>query len=87
MTRVILWAILVIVLLRAVSRLMRGILEGMGHQPRAGGRRAGVPLARDPVCGVHLVPSKALSLGTGDDLLYFCSERCRDHYLAERKPA
>ncbi|OFW10247.1 MAG: hypothetical protein A3H96_18340 [Acidobacteria bacterium RIFCSPLOWO2_02_FULL_67_36] len=77
MTRVILWAILVIVLLRAVSRLMRGILEGMGHQPRAGGRRAGVPLARDPVCGVFVVPGQALTAQRGGTTQYFCSEQCR----------
>jgi len=82
-------AFLFLLLIRAIGRLVAGVLEGAGYTCAASGRgrTSTVHLVRDPVCGVHLVPSKALSLGTGDDRLYFCSARCRDRYLAERKPA
>ena len=39
-----------------------------------------VPLARDPVCGTFVVPAKALTGGTGADIRYFCSEKCRRAY-------
>lgn len=77
MARVILWAILAIVVLRALSRLLRGILEGAGYQPRTGGRPASVPLVRDPVCGVFVVPGQALTTERGGGTQYFCSEKCR----------
>jgi YHS domain-containing protein len=70
--------LLLFVLLRAVSRLWHGIIQGM-QAPRDQ-PPAAVPLARDPVCGTFVVPSRALTGGTGADLHYFCSENCRRTY-------
>ena len=78
MTRLILWAILVLVLLRLAWRLIRGVLEGMGYQRRGGANTVG--LVRDPVCGTFVMPSRALSSGTGTHTRYFCSEKCRREY-------
>ena len=65
-------------IIRAVSRLLRGIAEGMRvpqvQQPVA------VPLARDPVCGTFVVPSQALTIGSGAQTRFFCSEKCRRDY-------
>ena len=65
-------------IIRAVSRLLRGIAEGMRvpqvQQPSA------VPLARDPVCGTFVVPSLALTIGSGAQTRFFCSEKCRRDY-------
>ena len=82
-------AFLLILLIRAISRLVAGMLEGAGYtrEPSGRGHSSTVHLVRDPVCGVHVVPSKSLSVGTADARQYFCSERCRDRYLAERRPA
>lgn len=82
-------AFLLLLLIRAIGRLVAGVLEGAGYTREPSTRRGSstVHLVRDPVCGVHVVPSKSLSVGTGDACRYFCSERCRDRYLAERKPA
>jgi YHS domain-containing protein len=77
MARVIIWAILVIVVLRALSRLLRGVLEGAGYRPVSGGGPPGVPLVRDPVCGVFVVPGQALTAQRGGATQYFCSEQCR----------
>ena len=77
MTRFILYAILFVVLIRALSRLMRGILQGAGYQRDAIQAKPSVNLVRDPVCGVFVVPSKALTAGSGGDTKYFCSEKCR----------
>jgi YHS domain-containing protein len=67
--------ILLYIILRAVWRLVRGIAQGMSEpiekQPTS------VGLVRDPVCGTYVVPSRALTAGSGADIRFFCSERCR----------
>ena len=70
--------LLVYFILRAISRLFRGIAEGMRPSPPA--QPAAVPLARDPVCGTFVVPSRAFTAGSGADLQFFCSEKCRRAY-------
>ena len=75
------WVIRLLLLyfvLRALSRLWSGIVEGMSPPREA--QPAAVPLARDPVCGTFVVPARALTGGTGADIKYFCSENCRRTY-------
>lgn len=76
MMKFILYAILFLFLIRALSRLFRGVLEGAGYT-RVGTSQPSVNLVRDPVCGMFVVPSKALTSGSGGDTKYFCSEKCR----------
>jgi YHS domain-containing protein len=76
MGRLILWAILIFFVLRAVSRLLRGVLEGAGYRRDTPQQRS-VGLVKDPVCGVFVVPGQALTAGTGAGAKYFCSEKCR----------
>ena len=64
--------------LRAISRLLGGIAEGM-RGPRVQ-QPAAVPLARDPVCGTFVVPARAVTAGTGAEMRFFCSEKCRRAY-------
>ena len=64
---------------RAVLRLVRGIAAGM-QTPSAPKPPQAVPLVRDPVCGTYVVPSAALSEGTGSRMRFFCSENCRRAY-------
>ncbi len=74
MLRFLLILILFAVALRAFSRLFAGILEGAGYRREIG---PGVKLVRDPVCGVFVVRSQALTSGAGEGTRYFCSEKCR----------
>ena len=76
MARLILWTLLIALVLRALSRLVRGVLEGAGYGHEGGGP-PGVPLVKDPVCGVFVVPGQALMVGNGRDAKFFCSEKCR----------
>lgn len=75
MFRWLLWLILLYIIVRAIGRLIRGVAEGMSvprdKQPSA------VGLVRDPVCGTFVVPSRALTAGSGSEVRFFCSERCR----------
>jgi YHS domain-containing protein len=77
MGRLILWIILIVLVLRALSRLLHGVLEGAGYRRESRPQVRSVGLVRDPVCGVFVVPGKALTSGTGDSAKYFCSEKCR----------
>ena len=81
MAKLILYAILAFILARLAWRLIAGIFVGMGYQPPSTGRNA-VGLVRDPVCGTFVLPTKALTSGSGADMKFFCSEKCRRDYSA-----
>ena len=73
----ILRAILLYLVVRAVIRIVRGVLDGLRAPAEP---PAAVPLVRDPICGTFVVPSRALALGTGAETRFFCSEKCRRAY-------
>ena len=72
--------ILVIVVLRALWRLLRGVFEGAGYGDAGSRPVQSVKLVRDPVCGVFVAPGKALIARSAGETAYFCSERCRDQW-------
>ena len=78
-----------VLLVRAVWRFLAGVAQGL--RPPASARPdrgpSGVPLERDPICGTYVVPARALTIGQGEDVHYFCSERCRDQYRQARRLA
>ncbi len=78
----------VFLLARAIWRFVAGVLDGMSS-PRQTASADGAPvaLARDPVCGTYVVPSRAVTSGRGESLRYFCSERCRDQHTGDRRLA
>ena len=80
MARLILWAVLFLIVVRLLWRFVRGIFEGMSSQRPGAGQPKAVGLVRDPVCGMFVMPSNALTLGTGANTKYFCSEKCRQAY-------
>jgi YHS domain-containing protein len=70
--------ILFLIVVRLIWRFVRGVLEGAGYfQPPS---HPSVGLVRDPVCGVFVVPTNALTAGSGLDTRYFCSEQCRSEW-------
>jgi len=81
LARLILWAILLYVVCRMAWKVLKSVLEGMGyHPPGSVAGAASVGLVRDPVCGTFIMPSKALTTGTGSNTRYFCSDKCRADY-------
>ena len=78
MAKLILWALLITLLIRAVMRLTRGVLQGAGYT--RGGGPPSVGLVKDPVCGVFVSPTHALTAGDGQDTKFFCSEKCRTQW-------
>jgi YHS domain-containing protein len=83
--RTLLLFLLILFLLRAFGRLMRGVVQG-ATQSESDARRRGqsspVKMIADPVCGTYVVPGKALQLARGRETFYFCSERCRNQWLS-----
>ena len=79
MARLILLTVLALIVARMVWRLVVGVFEGMGYQ-QGQTSRGGVSLVRDPICGMFVMPSNALTSGSGSGTRYFCSEKCRQEY-------
>jgi YHS domain-containing protein len=42
-------------------------------------------MVKDPVCGMYMDPRLALRQEEKGELLFFCSEECRQKYMAARK--
>jgi YHS domain-containing protein len=85
MLRYILLLLLVVLVTRAVSRVIGGVVQGLGGTSgRARGNvpTRGVPMVRDPICGTYVVADRALALTDGSRHLFFCSAGCREKYRA-----
>ena len=39
-------------------------------------------LMKDPICGTYVTPNESPSITAGSETFYFCSEDCRDKFLA-----
>lgn len=79
MFRIVLWLVLLLIVARLLWRLLRGVFEGLGYQ-QGTSAKGSVGLVRDPICGMFVVPSNALTSGSGSNTRYFCSEKCRQEY-------
>jgi len=73
--------IAVLLVLRALGRMLGGLRDGVRGSGHGGSGRPPAPtpvkMAQDPVCGTFVVPGKALSLSDGGTTQWFCSESCR----------
>jgi uncharacterized protein len=85
MARLLSWVLDVIVVLliaRAVLRLLFGSRTPAARPDRRAPERLGGTLVRDPQCGTYVPESRAIRVGSGAHALYFCSPDCRDAYAA-----
>jgi YHS domain-containing protein len=80
MLRILLGLLLAYLAARAVARLIAGIVQGASgaSNPK---QPPPVGLVRDPVCGTYVVPSNALTAGSGRHARFFCSEGCRQAWI------
>ncbi len=76
MTGLVIRVLFVLVVVWALWRLVRGIVEGFTGSANAL-RKDTVKLVRDPVCGVFVSPATALPARAGGETVYFCSAKCR----------
>jgi YHS domain-containing protein len=82
LARFLIWALLLLVVWRALRSLLAGIVQGASAPRGNPGAppRAGELMARDPVCGTFVLPSRSVSLRDRAGTHYFCSDRCRQAY-------
>jgi YHS domain-containing protein len=82
-TRVVLFAVLLLTAAWAFWRLVDGVIETFGGTTDRSQRKRRVPavkLVRDPVCGTWVSPSTARFLEDGSATHYFCSNECRKKF-------
>jgi YHS domain-containing protein len=80
LSRLVLLFLLVVLVARGLRQLLSGMTEGMRAGRPQRPPEQGVRMVRDPVCGVFVVPSRALALQDKGQTRYFCSEKCRSQY-------
>jgi YHS domain-containing protein len=86
LTRFILYVLIVLVLARALRRFFAGFAQGLGGRS-APSRRIdeGVRMVRDPICGTFVIPAGALVLRDAAGVHHFCSDKCRDAFVARTR--
>ena len=71
--------LLLVLVIRAVWRLARGVLQGLSSgqtstaaraRGRGGPGERAVPLVRDPVCGTYVVRDRAITVRAGTSAQY-----------------
>ena len=81
MVRVALLLVLIVFIARAFWRLVDGFIAGLSGKPSSTRAvKRGVQMVRDPVCGVFVIPDRAVMITDGRRQLFFCSTNCRDRY-------
>jgi YHS domain-containing protein len=78
--RFLLLSLLVIMVARALWKLVDSIIDGARGGSTGRGQTSAVKLVRDPVCGTYVPPRAALSVTAAGTTHYFCSERCLNEY-------
>ena len=89
MIRLLLIFLLVLLVARAVWRLLSGVVEGsMAAGPRGSAPpERGARMVRDPICGTFVVQSRALSADSRGQTAWFCSDDCRRKWQIGRRSA
>jgi YHS domain-containing protein len=84
--RVIVYLLIVLLVSRALRQFFGGLAQGM-RGDRGPSRRMdqGVRMARDPVCGTFVIPANALAVRDAAGVHHFCSDKCRDAFVARAR--
>ena len=89
---ILLWvfrALVILIVLRLVLRFVGSVIAGASAprqtSPATRPERLGGTLVRDPQCGTYVPQVKALSSGSGDTAVFFCSTDCRDAWVAAHR--
>lgn len=75
--RILVLLLLLILIVRAVWRLLEGIVEGASVRDAGRKQASDARMVKDPVCGTYVVPSRALTASRGGETAWFCSPECQ----------
>lgn len=91
MFRLILAIILLVIIYWTARSIWEDLKKGLGKRrpksPSSPPPRVTDRLVRDPVCGVYCPRSSAYTAIWKGKVYYFCSEECRQKFLAEKGSA
>ena len=81
MVRLAIFVLLVIV----VYKLLSGLVKGLGTFTRqeVSGEENTAELIQDPQCGAYILPAQGVATQVKGKTYHFCSEGCRDEFLVE----
>jgi YHS domain-containing protein len=82
MIRFAIFLFLTIVLYNLLKHLLKSSRKS--QQPNEQLDKYTAELVRDPQCGTYILPAQGNLVRLGDKRYHFCSERCRDQFLAGR---
>lgn len=78
--------ILYVVLLLVVYWKLRGFFRAMAQGMRPPRQvEEGVRMVRDPICGTFVIPGKTPAVRDAGGLHHFCSDKCRDAFVARAR--
>ncbi len=80
--RLLIFLIIGMVVYRAAKTWFGGATQRQVGRPGNLPQRADDALVQDPQCGVYLTRSDGIALNIDGQVLYFCSEACKEKYLA-----
>jgi YHS domain-containing protein len=85
--RLLIFVLLGVVVYRAWKSVLGGTGSGKGgttFDPQNRVDEVDDIMVKDPVCGIYFPGRDGVSVNGPHGVLYFCSERCRDQYLAQQ---
>ena len=68
---------------RLLSSLFGGAPRPTIPNPASAGKAPGSDTVKDPVCGMYMDPRLAIRLEFKNGSFYFCSDECRQKFLAK----
>lgn len=79
--------ILIFIALYLAYRLLRRLISRPEPHRRDEGfdDASGAVMTKDPACGTYFLKSQGVEARVGSEVLYFCSEECKEKYLKERR--
>jgi hypothetical protein len=82
--RLLIFAILGVVVYRVLKSVMGGAASGRVNTTYDPPDRVDDVMVKDPQCGTYFPRRDGVTVTTSHEVLYFCSNECRDRYLAQR---
>jgi YHS domain-containing protein len=94
MFRAIFYLLLTVVVITVLKSIVGVVLKGVAEAMKSGGSSPGdrprssheIPLSgelkKDPVCGTYIAAATSIREKVGGQTFHFCSQECRDKYVA-----
>jgi YHS domain-containing protein len=93
MFRAIFYLLLTVVVISVLKSIVGIVLKGFAQAMKPGSGAPGAPrpsnqvpltgeLKKDPVCGTYIAAASSIKEKVGGQTFHFCSQECRDKYVA-----